>query len=267
MTWSAVALAAAAVAPLTAQDGDFEWRGDLEPGEVLEVKGITGSIQAVLASGRSARVTARKRGSESDFDEVEIRVVEDPDGITICAVYGDRGRDGSSCRTDWDDDDRDDRDRRKKDVDVSVDYVVELPEGVDFYAAMVTGDVEVDDVRSDVNATSVTGDVVVSTTGSIEATSVSGDLDLRPGRVDRSRRYRSVSGDITMRLPADLEADVTFESLSGDLDSDFELDVEDRDDRWIGSSISGTIGDGGPRLSFSTVSGDVRLLRDRARAR
>jgi DUF4097 and DUF4098 domain-containing protein YvlB len=72
-----------------------------------------------------------------------------------------------------------------------------------------------------------------------------------------------VSGDITLRLPADLNADVRFASLSGELDTDFDLHVEREREKWVGSDVRGTIGEGGPRLSFNTVSGDVRLLKSR----
>jgi hypothetical protein len=34
-----------------------------------------------------------------------------------------------------------------------------------------------------------------------------------------------------------------------------------RDGRFVGAEVTGTIGEGGRRLAFHTVSGDVRLLR------
>jgi DUF4097 and DUF4098 domain-containing protein YvlB len=75
-----------------------------------------------------------------------------------------------------------------------------------------------------------------------------------------------VSGDITLLLPEDLDADIEFESLSGDFRADFDVDLRSRSKRWVGSHIRGTIGDGGRRLSFNTVSGDVRLRRTSERS-
>ncbi len=64
-----------------------------------------------------------------------------------------------------------------------------------------------------------------------------------------------------------LDADVDFNSLSGDFDTDFDISVRSRRSRWIGSRVRGTIGDGGRELSFNTVSGDVQLRRARSRRR
>jgi len=70
---------------LTAQD--FSWKGRVATGKRLEVKGVNGDITAMFASGNEIEVTAEKRSRRSDPDEVEIRVIEHADGVTICAVY------------------------------------------------------------------------------------------------------------------------------------------------------------------------------------
>ena len=75
---------------------------------------------------------------------------------------------------------------------------------------------------------------------------------------------RTVSGDVEAR---GLRSDVKARTVSGDFDSDFPVDIERQRKRFIGSALSGTIGDGGPRLSFHTVSGDVELLRVRREIR
>jgi hypothetical protein len=252
--------------PLEAQE-DFSWSEGMTAGQVLEVKGITGSIRAELAEGGAAFVSARKRGRQSDLERVEIRVVEEGDGYTICAVYDPTER-TRECghRDDDDDDDRRDH-RRDRSIDVDVDFVVSLPRGVELIGTTVTGDVEVEEVDSDVTASSVTGDVVVSTRRTAWASTVSGSIDVEMGQIDRSQRFHTVSGDITLRLPPDLDADIRFSSLSGELDTDFDLYVERESEKLIGSDVRGTIGEGGPRLSFNTVSGDVTLRRATATPR
>ena len=104
-----------------------------------------------------------------------------------------------------------------------------MPAGVEFVGSMVSGYVEARDLESEVTAT-------------------------------------TVSGDITLLFPEDLDADIDFESLSGDFHADFDVDLESRRNRWVGSHVRGTIGDGGRRLSLNTVSGDVRLRRTRTRS-
>jgi hypothetical protein len=263
----ATALAGIAVASVAtaagAQENPFRWSGRMASGQVLDVRGISGDIRAELASGSAAEIVAQKRGRSGDFDQVEIRVVEESDGVTVCAVYRPEEHPGGGC--DLDEGDRVRRDRSRRDeIRVSVDYVVKVPAGVDLVGSMVSGDVEARGLRSDVKASTVSGDVFVSTTGTARANTVSGSIDVEMGSLDwRDLSFHTVSGDITLRLPASLAADVEFESLSGDLDTDFDLALQGRSQRrWVGERLRGTIGDGGGRsLSLQTVSGDVRLRK------
>jgi DUF4097 and DUF4098 domain-containing protein YvlB len=238
----------------------FEWSGRIAQGGTLVVKGISGSIRAELASGATAVVMAEKTGRRGDFDQVEIRVVKDGDDVTICAVYGDsnggddcQGR-GSTRRGFF---------RRDRSIDVSVDFVVRVPAGTPLEAELVSGDVDVRGVESDVTAATVSGDVTISTTRLARAHAVSGSLDVTMGATDwEELDFNTVSGDITLRLPAAADADLEFESVSGDLTSDFDLRLTGRiGRRWPGQPIRGKVGDGGHPITLRTVSGDVRLLR------
>jgi len=231
-------------------------------GQTLEVKGISGNVSAVLASGNTAEVVAEKRGRSSDFDEVEIRVVEENGGITICAIYRPWRFPENSC--DYKDLDNRDDEGEHRDIDVSVDFEVRVPAGVEFVGTTIAGDVEARGMESEVTATTVSGDVYVSTSELAWATTVSGEIELEIGTLDWDELdFNTVNGDITLYLPAGLDADVRFNSLSGDFDTDFEMSEQRRRSRWIGSRIRGTIGDGGRELSFNTVSGDVNLRRAR----
>src|SRR6267143_1269924 len=88
MMRSLVIAAFLCVATLAVAAGqDFNWHGRIAAGKRLEVKGVNGDVRAVLASGAEAVVNARKHARRSDPDEVEIKVVESDQGITICAFY------------------------------------------------------------------------------------------------------------------------------------------------------------------------------------
>jgi hypothetical protein len=240
----------------------FEWSGRVARGGTLEVKGISGSIRAELASGNAAQVTAEKTGRQGDFDQVEIRVVKDGADVTICAVYGDTNG-GDDCESN--------RDgprglfRRHRSINVGVDFVVKLPAGTPLKADLVSGDVDVAGVQSDVSAATVSGDVTISTTGLARAHAVSGSLDVAMGATEWDELdFNTVSGDIALRLPAAADADLEFQSVSGDLTSDFDMRLTGRiGRRWPGQPVHATIGDGGHPISLKTVSGDARLLRGR----
>ncbi len=237
----------------------FRWSGSIARGGTLEVKGISGSIRAELTSGNAAEVTARKTGRSGDFDEVEIRMEKDGEDVIICAVYGDASGEGceslgGSRRGFF---------GRNRSIDVSVDFVVKLPAGTPLQAGLVSGDVVALGVRSDVSASTVSGDITIATTGLARAHAVSGDLDVSLGTADWDELdFNTVSGDITLRLPAAPDADLEFNSVSGDLTSDFDMRLTGRiGRRWPGQPLRATLGDGGRPIILKTVSGDVRLLR------
>ncbi len=263
----AIAVALVVTVPaLEAQDDRFEWSGRIDRGDRIEIQGLTGDIRAVATSGNQVEVVAVKRGRRRNFDEVQFEVVEDDDGVTICAVYPER------------------RGRRRRriepyecepggwrnhvsidDVDVDVDFEVRVPSGVRFTGRTISGDVEAEGLDAFVLARTVSGDIYVSTSDLADAVTVSGSIDVAMGRADwrGDLDFHTVSGDITISFPASLETDIEFESLSGDMDSDFPITITSRRNRWIGGRISGTIGDGGRSLSLKTISGDVRLHRER----
>lgn len=253
----------AGAAPLTAQEEPFDWSGRMGAGQVLEVKGIVGSIHAVLASGDQAEVVARKSGRRGDFGEVAIEVEELDDGFVICAVYGSWNHGKGHCLPNRRDRNEDRERHRNVDIDVDVEFEVRVPAGVEFQGNMVSGGIEVEDLRSQVEVSTVSGDIFVSTSEMVWANSVAGDIEVEMGSFDwEDLEFSTVSGDITLWLPNDFGADIDFNSLSGDLETDFDLTIRNqRNRRWIGTDIEGSIGGGGRDLSISTVSGDVELRR------
>lgn len=254
---AALAAAMALAGPLAGQDARVQWSAEMAEGRTLHVKGITGNITATAAAGARAEVVATKRGDEDDFAAVHVVVEEGVGGVTVCAVY----RRVSPDTCDHDDHERDDA-RRHRSIDVSVDFEVRVPADVVFEGTMVSGDVRAEGLRSDVRATTVSGDVFVATSGVGWGKTVSGDIEIRMGSVDfGDLDFATVSGDIVLHLPPGVGAEVDFESLSGDFETDFPIEVSRRRGRFVGSEVEGRLGAGGPRLSFKTVSGDVRLRR------
>ena len=156
-----------------------------------------------------------------------------------------------------------------------------------------TGDVEVESVSGDVSATdirdghteisSTSGDVQVrQVKGSLTARSVSGDVSLDrvdgddvgvetvSGEIgfsgpihDNGRyRFRSHSGDVTVRTDGDLNATVSVSTFSGDLESDWPITITPgRGGRMHGQDWEFTVGNGGARLTLESFSGTIYLRR------
>lgn len=240
-----------AAQPVSAQD--FKWNGALATGKTLEVRGINGEIHASPASGREALVTAVKRARKSDPEDVEIKVVEHADGVTICAVYPSRrsGRPneclpGGEGRND------------SRDNDVEVDFEVKVPAGVIFEGATVNGDVQADDLAGDAYVTTVNGDVDVSAAGTARGTTVNGSITARLGRGDwkGNLKFTTVNGGITVTLPKGTGTDVEASTVNGSVDSDFPITVQGRMNP---RTLRGRIGEGGRMLDLTTVNGSIRL--------
>lgn len=143
----------------------------------------------------------------------------------------------------------------------------------------VTGNITLDGVTGKVEADTVSGDMEAQGLhGSVGFRSVSGDLTLADGSVDKlavktlsgkitadlaprcgaALRVATLSGGITIRLPADTSARVDLRSATGRVRSDFTgLRTPDRPGV---NSLTGTLGDGSGRLSVTTMSGQVTLL-------
>ncbi|HUG41609.1 MAG TPA: DUF4097 family beta strand repeat-containing protein [Longimicrobiales bacterium] len=250
----AVALLAATAAPAAAQQ-DFEWRGRIAEGKVIEIRGVNGDVRAVAAAGNEVTVRAERRGRRDDPRSVRIEVVEHEGGVTICAVYPtpDNARQENECRPGG-------GHNSVQRNDVRVEFVVEVPARVRFAGATVNGDVDADGIGADVRASTVNGDVDVRTTGFAEARTVNGDIMLRLGRSSFTQdvEFGTVNGSITIEMPEGLNADFRASTVNGSIDSDFPITVTGKVSR---RSLRGTIGSGGPELRLSTVNGSIRLRR------
>ena len=127
----------------------------------------------------------------------------------------------------------------------------------------------VDTGSGSVNGTELTAEGLTIETGSgdIELAGVSSpSLSLETGsgtvRADLRTDLKSLSvetgsGDVAVTAPATLDAEVEIETSSGDIESDFPLQVT----RHARDHLVGRIGTGKGRIAVETGSGDVRLIK------
>ncbi len=129
---------------------------------------------------------------------------------------------------------------------------------IEVEASNVNGDLDLSRLTSKTCASTVNGDITVS-------------YDQAP---DKDSEYHTVNGTIEVFMPNDLSADVYFKSMHGDLYTDFEnvtrLTPEvNKQTESEGSSITYRvdkfsplrIGNGGTKLRFEVLNGDVYLRK------
>jgi DUF4097 and DUF4098 domain-containing protein YvlB len=113
------------------------------------------------------------------------------------------------------------------------------------------GTLHVETGSGDIDVTGSSGDDVSFNTGS-------GNVDVTLVSTFTSLSVETGSGDVTLRVPPTVGAQVDLDTGSGDIDlGGLTLQVR----RIEHDHVSGTMGDGKGRLSVETGSGNVRLQK------
>ena len=233
---------------------DFEWRGTLARGKVIEVSGVHGSIEASLAPDSTIVVTATKRGRRSDPEEVVFKVVEHADGVTICAVYPPPRRGPENdCRPGG-------GRNNTSSNDVEVTWTVQVPRGVRFTGRTVNGGVTARGLDADAEVYTINGDLRLETSAWASGSTVNGSITARLTRTtwNGNADFETVNGDITVELSSEPSVEVDATTMNGSVSSDFPLTVRGRMNP---RRMRGTMGEGGRILSLTSVNGDLRLRK------
>jgi Putative adhesin len=248
-----IGLSWAVAAPALAQN-DFEWTGQLAPGQSIELIGVNGSIRASAARGGNVVVTAAKTAGRSNPADVRIETVAHAGGVTVCAIYPSPDGAANECRPGG-------RGRNNtRDNDTRVDFTVQVPAGIGLLARTVNGSIDAEGLQGDADGTTVNGSVNVSTTGSARATTVNGSINATMGRAvwPNGGKFTTVNGEVTLRLPSSVNADVRLSTVSGGIRSDFPLQMANDPGP---KHAEGVLGAGGQKLDVTTVNGGISLLR------
>jgi len=132
----------------------------------------------------------------------------------------------------------------------------------DAYLKTVSGNIEATRVKGSIKAEAVSGDIDlkdVSEAQMIDAKNVSGNITYE-GKIKAGGRYelKAHSGDVRMTIPADSAFDFEADTFSGDIDSDFAIQV-------VGKisprEIHGTVGPGGATIILKSFNGNIDLRK------
>jgi DUF4097 and DUF4098 domain-containing protein YvlB len=209
----------------------------------FELANVSGNVTITGGNGDEVRIDAVKRArsrDESDakalLDELRIEVTELPNRVEV----------------------RTEHPRNRRNYSGSVDYTVTLPAGVDTTIKVVSGDVRVTNVKGELRAESISGNVVASGAARLAfAKSVSGNVDITDAASEAALSISTISGNLTGRTVKARALELS--SVSGDV-----ILTNVTCDRAMVKTTSGNVEYDGPlaragRYEMHAHSGSVRL--------
>lgn len=244
--------------PGTDRGGHFQWSGSVPAGQWVRVKNFNGRISVRAGSGDRVEITGVKSSRRGEAPDVRIEATPTPGGgILVCAFWTET----ATCDEDSYESSRSDRRGTRRHDDISVEFTVTLPVGVNVGASSINGGIDVQGATGEVRASTVNGEVrAVSNGGPVNASTVNGSVFARmrtlPG--DGELRFTTVNGSIEVELPARLDADVEMRTVNGGFRTDFPMTLSGRISP---RHLRATIGQGGRELHLKTVNGSIELRK------
>lgn len=242
----------------TAFAQDFRKSYELGGGGSIRIGNVSGDVSVAGYEGETVQVIGYKEGR--DQDKVWVEDTSSAGSVNVKVRYPEN----CNCQA-------------------SIRFEVKVPQGGNYKfekISSVSGNVDVANVSGELNASSVSGNVSVKNiNGPVKANSVSGNVEVghvngvasaksTSGNVEvevvqlngaQDMDFGSVSGDVRVKLPSNLDADVKMSTMSGGLKTDFPLNIE-QPEHGPGKRATGRVGGGSRQLKLSSVSGNVSLL-------
>ena len=142
-----------------------------------------------------------------------------------------------------------------------VSFELKVPKGVTLNSIdSVNGNIQISGVSGEIKAETVNGKIVIkNVTNDVKFGTVNGDVEVYVDRLASSSRLKgdSVNGDIEVYLPENDGFDIKSDTVNGDLSNDFGVEVDEG--QYVGAEMDGSYKDGGARLKFDTVNGDIEV--------
>lgn len=149
------------------------------------------------------------------------------------------------------------------------EYRIMVPNRVHLMVEQVNfggGDFEISNHGGEIEVKSKTGDINLSNiTGPVTASSVSGDVEIEFSELSQANptSISLVSGFIDISIPGNSRANFNLGSVSGEVYTDLDIELEGRANssmsRLGGGQINGTLNGGGVEVRLKSISGDIYL--------
>lgn len=225
---------------------EFHQTYTFNQGGRIQLDNVNGDVQILSWDKNEVKVDAIKQAhSQNGLDEAKIVVEADSNSIRIETKYPQHDN--------W----------RGNNNPATVDYTLTVPRDVILdEIELVNGDLDITGVRGDVTASCVNGRLLANgLAGEADLSTVNGRLEAVFEQTKDVKRIKldSVNGSITLTMPANADANVNAETVSGNISNDFGL--EENDGEYVGHDLSGKLGNGSTRISLSNVNGSIRIKK------
>jgi len=125
----------------------------------------------------------------------------------------------------------------------------------DLLISQTTGHIDLKHIEGDVRIKSTSGKIsVLQDYGAVDIATESGDIQVKT-ELNSSKDYfiETISGTIRFIIPEASSGQVKLEAGSGDIDTQIPISINS----FSRTRIAGSFGHGGPKISLTTMSGDI----------
>lgn len=255
----------------------------MSQGGTVGLKNICGDVRFQSWDRDAVMVEAIKSAfSRRELAEARIVIEQNSRGIDIKTEYPNSYQSFSCAKRD-DDGGWNRRGDRERLMAASIDYIVTVPRQVridqvelvngnamlvdmdgDFRVSTVNGKIEAEDLSGLLKLSSVNGKVVGRRLGGdLKLSTVNGTVEMTFDDMSRIEEATldTVNGTVLARMPSNPSAELRADTVHGDIDNDFGLEVEKG--RYVGSRMRARMGVGGPVIRMSSVNGGIRIVSSR----
>jgi DUF4097 and DUF4098 domain-containing protein YvlB len=228
---------------------EFHQTYPLSPTGRVNLANINGGVQIKIWDRPAVQVDAIKRAYRKErLDEAKIDVTATEENIRIKTEYPEGNqtfRKGEG----------------RYNNPATVEYSLTVPrKAVLESIELINGSLDIDGVEGNVKASSINGKVDArGLLGETKLSTINGPLLATFTQLAESNAIMlsSVNGSVTLVIPSDSNASIRAGTVHGGITNDFGLQV--RHGEYVGHSLQGQIGSGGPRIKLENVNGGIKI--------
>lgn len=215
----------------------------------VRLENINGGVQIKVWDRAAVQVDAIKKAyKQHRLAEAQIQVNSTEESIRIRTEYPNENQNFRN-------------DERRYENPAIVEYTVTVPRKAMLESVeLINGSLDIEGVEGSVKASSINGRLNArGLTGDARLSTVNGQLQATFTQLDESKpiNIASVNGSVTLIIPSNANASIRAGTVHGSISSDFGLKVKHGE--YVGHSMEGQIGTGGPRIKLGNVNGQIRV--------